>query len=595
MLLKASGITKAFGPKQVLKGVDLQIDEGDRIGLVGPNGTGKTTLLAILTGQLRPDTGEVERRTSRVAYLPQLHSFEEDLALNVVLSCDRRRAEIQEKLLALEQRMGCPEPEDDLNVLAQEYADLEQASHELGGEEQENKALELLLSVGLDDNCMRKKVTQLSGGERSKVMIARLLMTAEEADVLIMDEPTNHLDMQTVEWLENYLLKFPGAVLVVSHDRYFLDRVVKRVAEIEWGKLIHYKGNYTQFVEKKRLDHERARIEAEKNRRERDRQAKIAEEQHAAQWFQGTHKTRLKMLDRMEVIEKPREAKDLKLKIKAEERSGKELLRASDLSVKRGARTIISHVDLDLQAGDRLGIFGPNGAGKSTLLKALTGELPFDGELWMAPGASVGYFAQGQDHLDPNMTAEEVMLATLGGQERKRARALLALFMLRGTEVERKICTLSGGERARVALALLISQEQSLLLLDEPTNHLDIMARTAVEVALSEYEGTLVVVSHDRYLLDTVCTMVGEVRNGGITVMPGNYTDFKGMAARTKVVEEAGVYKVVAAFSDWAHGRKLKPGDKIAIAPSETEDYRWALDTGKLKKITGTELKHVEK
>jgi ATP-binding cassette subfamily F protein 3 len=595
MLLKASGVTKAFGPKQVLKGVDLQIDEGDRIGLVGPNGTGKTTLLAILTGKLRPDTGDVERRTNKVAYLPQLHSFEEDTSMNVVLSCDRRKAEIQEKLLALEQRMGCPEPDDDLNVLAQEYADLEQSVHELGGEEQEEKAMELLLSVGLDEGCMRKKVTQLSGGERSKVMIARLLMTAEEADVLIMDEPTNHLDMQTVEWLENYLLKYPGAVLVVSHDRYFLDRVVKRVAEIEWGKLIHYKGNYSQFVEKKRLDHERARIEAEKNRRERDRQAKIAEEQHAAQWFQGTHKTRLKMLERMEVIDKPREAKDLRLKIKAEERSGKELLRASDLAVKRGGKSIISHVDLDLQAGDRLGIFGPNGAGKSTLLKALAGELPFDGELWMAPGASVGYFAQGQDHLDPDQTAEDVMLATLGGQERKRARALLALFMLRGTEVERKISTLSGGERARVALAMLISQEQSLLLLDEPTNHLDIMARTAVEVALSEYEGTLIVVSHDRYLLDTVCTMVGEVRNGGVTVMPGNYTDFKGMAERKKVVEEAGVYKVVAAFSDWAHGRKLKPGDKIAIAPSETEDYRWALDTGKLKKVGGSELKHVDR
>ena len=595
MLLKASGITKAFGPKQVLKGVDLQIDEGDRIGLVGPNGTGKTTLLAILNGQLKPDTGDMERRTKKVAYLPQLHSLEEDTAMNVVLSCDRRRADIQEKLLAIEERMGCPEPDDDMNVLAQEYADLEQSTHELGGEEQADKAMELLLSVGLDDACMRKKVTQLSGGERSKVMIARLLMTAEEADVLIMDEPTNHLDMQTVEWLENYLLKYPGAVLVVSHDRYFLDRVVKKVAEIEWGKLIQYKGNYSMFVEKKRLDHERQRIEAEKNRRERDRQEKVAEEQHAAQWYQGTHKTRLKMLDRMEVIDKPREAKDLKLKIKAEERSGKELLRASDLTVKRNGKAIISHVDLELQAGDRLGIFGPNGAGKTTLLKALADELPYEGELWMAPGASVGYFAQGQDHLDPEMTAEDVMLANLGGQERKRARGLLALFMLRGTEVERKISTLSGGERARVALALMISQENSMLLLDEPTNHLDIMARTAVEVALSEYEGTLVVVSHDRYLLDSVCTMVGEVRNGSITVMPGNYSDFKGMADRRKVVEEAGVYKVVSAFSDWNKGRKLKPGDKIAIAPSEIEEYRWALDTGKLKRSTGTELKHVER
>jgi ATP-binding cassette subfamily F protein 3 len=595
MLLKASGISKSFGPKHVLKGIDLQIDEGDRIGLVGPNGTGKTTLLEIINGQLKPDTGEVDRRTEKVAYLPQLHSSEEDASMDVVLSCDRRRSAIQAKLLAIEDRMGRPEPHDDLNALAQEYADLEQSMHELGGEAQEEKAMELLLSVGLDEACMRKKVTQLSGGERSKVMIARLLMTAEEADVLIMDEPTNHLDMQTVEWLENYLLRFPGAVLVVSHDRYFLDRVVKRVAEIEWGRLIHYKGNYSQFVEKKRLDHERARIEAEKNRRERDRQARIAEEQHVAQWFQGTHKTRLKMLERMEVVEKPREAKDLRLKIKAEERSGKDLLRASDITVKRGGKVVVGHVGLELQVGDRLGVFGPNGAGKTTLLKALAGELPFDGELWTAPGASVGYFAQGQDHLDPEMTAEDVMLSTLGGQERKRARALLALFMLRGTEVERRIGTLSGGERARVALAMLISREHSLLLLDEPTNHLDIMARTAVEVALSEYEGTLVVVSHDRYLLDTVCTMVGEVRNGSITIMPGTYTDFKGAAERRKVVEEAGVYKVVAAFSDWAHGRKLKPGDKVAIAPSEIEEYRWALDTGKLRKAGGSENKHVER
>ncbi|MCK4300110.1 MAG: ABC-F family ATP-binding cassette domain-containing protein, partial [Planctomycetes bacterium] len=349
---------------------------------------------------------------------------------------------------------------------------------------------------------MGKRVSELSGGETTKVMLAKVLLRAGKQDLLVLDEPTSHLDIETVEWLEDHLLGLDCAQLIVSHDRYFLNDVVTRVIELEGGTLRGYTGNYTEFMEKRTLDVERRRKEAEKNRIERDRQARVADELHRRERFGTNHKTRKKMIDRMDVIEPPEKDDEIMLRIGVKGKSGKNMVLAKDLGVRRGRTEVIRDLNLNLLTGDKLGIFGPNGAGKTTLVKALLYELPCEGELWIAPGARIGYYAQGHDMLDNTLTSEQQLLKAMGEDERLMARKLLARLLLIGEDVERPIGTLSGGERARVALALLIADRRNFLILDEPTNYLDIHAKHAVESALSDYPGTLLIVTHDRYLMD---------------------------------------------------------------------------------------------
>jgi len=483
-----------------------------------------------------------------------------------------------------------------VNDVANEYANLQEEFMNADAFEDDTKVKDVLAKVGFSDANMQRKVADLSGGEKTKVMIARVLMQAEDADLLVLDEPTSHLDMDTIEWLENYLLKFPGAIVLVSHDRYFLDRTVTQVLEVEDGRVKQFSGNYTEYAKKKTMEVERQKIAAEKYQNEKARLENIAEEQHAREWYKSTHKTRMKMVERLEEVESPEERPELKFNVEVKERSGKNVIVAKDMSVMRGGKQILKDLDLELEVGDKLGVFGPNGSGKTTFIKMLLNEVPWKGDMWVAPGAVVGYFGQGHDLLDPELTPEEMMLETLGKDARGKARALLARFFLRNFEVDRPINTLSGGERARVALAILLAEKRNLLLLDEPTNYLDIQARQAVENALRDYPGSLIIVTHDRYLLDSVCNMVAEMRNGKLEVFNGTYSEYKGRRQEVKeVVEEAGVYRVVSGFTDWSTKTKYKEGDKVAIAQTELEKFRWAFDAGKLKKVAGTELKKVRK
>jgi ATP-binding cassette subfamily F protein 3 len=597
VLLRASGISKAFGPKEVLRSIDLQVNEGDRIGLVGRNGIGKTTLLRVLMGQIRPDLGEVTIRAQRTCYVPQIPDAEGSLrAVDAVMAAARESAYGSARIAELELILssGSIPPGVDLNEITKEYVELQNA----GAEEDEGpevRARELLAKLGMSQETQDSLVSKLSGGEVTKVMLARALVCADKADLLFLDEPTNHLDMQTTEWLEEYLLRTEAALMVVSHDRYFLDRVVTQVADLEEGKLRRYSGNYTAFVEKKALDLAKQQKAYDKYQVEKQRQLGIADEQHRRLRFSATHKTRLKMVDRMDAIDRPTERADIKVRIQAAERSGKNVILASGLMVTLGGRPVLRGIDLDIEVKDKLGIFGPNGSGKTTLLRAIVGEVRSEGELWVAPGAVIGYYSQGHDWLDSTLTAEQQLLASLGEGKRAEARAQLARLLITGRDAERPIATLSGGERARVALAQLLAEKRNLLVLDEPTNYLDIEARQAVEDALIDYEGTLIVVTHDRYLLDRVCGMVGEMHSGLLRVFSGNYTQMKGVRQADQMIEEAGVYKVLSGFTEWNSRRKFKQGDRITIAPSEMELFQWALDAGKLKRMSGSEVKKVER
>lgn len=595
MLLKAEGVGKAFGPKEVLKEVDIQIELGDRIGLVGRNGAGKTTLIKLLMGQIKPDLGTLTIRTSKICHLSQFvevdHSASVDSTVGFVseeVSPLRKRAAEIEEVMA-----SGGDSDTDWNAISSEYASIQEELARLSPQKTKGKAMDILEGFGMEHKA-QGKMGELSGGERTKVMLSRVLAQAEQSDLVFLDEPTSHLDIETVEWLEDQLLKLKGAVIIISHDRYFLDNVATRIIELENGRLTHYSGNYSVFMEKKALDRERLMQAHEKAVREKERQERIADELHNKYKFKSYHKTREKMAERVEVPDPPVQEKDLQVRIYALGKSGKNVITAKDLEVARGKRKVLDKLDLELEKGDKLGIFGPNGSGKTTLLKALQSKLPYLGELNVSPGVKIGYYAQEHDLLDPALTAEQQMKRTLG-QQATEARAILARLLLTGKDVERPISTLSGGERARLALAMLLAQHKNLLILDEPSNYLDIPSKEAVEEALREYTGSLIVVTHDRYLLDAVCTKVGELRAGKLNVFNGTYSEMKGRQKFSQGIEVAEVYKAVSGFKDWVSGVSYKAGDKVTIAKTELENFRWALDTGKLKKVGGTELKKVRK
>ncbi len=592
MLLKAQSIAKSFGPVKVLTDVSLQINEGDSIGLIGVNGAGKSTFLKILLGELKPDTGELIRNTERIGYLEQFAESSAEYTVRDVLGRPYGHIEnIKRRLREIEEMMVAG-GDIDWNALAEENAALEKqlAKSDMEDEENLKAALE---KVGLSADLMERTMDSLSGGERTKVMLSRIVVQADDCDLLVMDEPTSHLDINTVEWLEDYLLDTHCSVLVISHDRYFLDKIATRMLEIDHGKSREYKGNYSDFIMKKMLDLDRMEKEYRKYVSQKKKQEEIAQQLHRDQWFLTTHKTREKLIAKMEAKEKPEENREITVRIQAAHKSGKNVLTTKDLSVELGGKMILEHVDLDIHKGDKIGVFGSNGEGKSTLVKALLGQIPSKGELWVAPGAKIGYYSQHHERLDMKLTAEEQLLMVIGKERRADARQMLARFLLIGEDVERPISTLSGGQRARVAMCLLLLDETNLLVLDEPTNYLDIPAKHAVEEALTEYDGTIITVTHDRYFLDTVCTKMIEVKDHRAVMHTGTYSELKGRPNVKEVVMDADEYRVLAPFTNWVTGRKFAKGDRVLITPAEEKSYEWALNQGKLKKTGGRQRKKV--
>ena len=585
MLLKAQSVSKSFGPVKVLEDVSLQINKGDRIGIVGANGAGKSTFLKILMGMETPDTGEITRRTNKIGYMEQFAEASENMTVREVLrkpygmteEIVRRMREIEEIMIA--------GGDIDWNALAEENAMLESqmAKFDLELEDNINKILD---QVGFPRGMMDRQMSSLSGGERSKVMIARLTVQTDDCDILIMDEPTSHLDISTVEWMERSILSAGCAVVVISHDRYFLDRISQRIMEIENGKSREYKGNYSAFVEKKNMEIERAMKEYERYTDQKKKQEAIANQMfHDQRRYMSDYKTRLMMISKIEEKERPDDKKEISMKIQAAHKSGKNVLIANNVSVDMGGRTILSGINLDIQKGDKIGIFGANGAGKTTLVNALLGKTPSDGELWLAPGAKVGYYSQHHEALDLDLTAEEQMLMVIGKDRKADARNMLARFLLTGDIVTNKMSTLSGGQRAKVALCLLLHEATNMLVLDEPTNYLDIDSKHVLEGALAEYDGVVLTITHDRYFLDNVCNKVAEVANGKVTVHNGNYTDLKGEPVIEKRQEKGETYRVLAPFTNWVDRKKYVKGDKVTVTSDEWKGFENAFNQGKLKKI----------
>jgi ATP-binding cassette subfamily F protein 3 len=592
MLLKAQSIAKSFGPSKVLEDVSLQINDGDSVGLIGVNGAGKSTFLKILLGEMDPDTGEIIRNTAKIGYLPQFAESSSKVTVRDVLGRPYGHIErIKDRMRVIEDNMSSGNITD-WNATAEEYSELESSLNSSAADD-ERRILAAIKEVGLSDNIMDRTMDALSGGERTKIMLTRVLVQAEECDLLVLDEPTSHLDIGTVEFMEDFLLRSGCALIVISHDRYFLDKIVTRVSEIAHGKSREYKGNYSDFITKKTIDVERMEKEYRRYSSQKRTQEEIAEELHKDQWYSAVHKTREKLISKMEVKEKPEEVKSITVRIQAAGKSGKNVITAKDLSIDLGGRNILSGIELDIMKGDRIGIFGANGEGKSTLIKALIGEIPSEGELWIAPGAKIGYYSQNHEGLDLFLTAEEQLIQAIGSERRSEARGMLARLLLRGEDVEKPISTLSGGQRARVALSMLLLKETNVLVLDEPTNYLDIPSRHAVESALNDYGGTLVTVTHDRYFLDSVCTSTIEVKDGLIKKSAGTYSERKGVKNIREIVMDADEYRVVSPFKNWTNGRKFAKGDRVLITPAELESFQWAIDQDKIKRTGGSQRKKV--
>ena len=585
MLLKAQSVSRAFGPVKVLEDVSLQINEGDRIALVGPNGAGKSTFLKILLGEETADTGEITRRTDRIGYMGQFGDYPEgSLVRDILLGSYGYADSIKRRMEDIDVQMAAG-GDLDWNALAEETAELEGKLSKFESEI-EGKVLGVFAKIGVGKDMMGRRMDSLSGGERVKVLLTKLVVQTEDCDLIIMDEPTSHLDISTVEWMEKAINSSECAVLVVSHDRYFLDRIALRTVEIENGRSREYKGNYSAYVEKKNLDYERASKEYEKYVAQKRKQEAIAEQMfHDQRRYMSDYKTRLMMVSKIERKERPEDTKDITVKIQAAHKSGKNVLITEGLSVSYGDRTVLKGVDLDIQKGDKLGIFGPNGAGKSTLLKAILGEIPSKGELWLAPGAKTGYYSQNHENLDPDLTAEEQMLQIIGQDRKADARNMLARFLLFGDDVTRKVSTLSGGQRARLSLCMLLHGETNLLILDEPTNYMDIRSKHIIEQALAEYDGVVITVTHDRFFLDNVCNKVAEVSGGSVKVYNGNYTDLKGKPAPVKKQSKGVTYRVLSPFTNWVTGTKYAKGDKVTVAEEDMKGFETAMNQGKLRKV----------
>lgn len=548
-ILTAQNVSKSFAAEEVFSGISVQVPHNARIALVGPNGAGKTTLINILIGRDAPTDGSVQtKRGLTMGYLPQrpeLHG--EHTIWEEMLTAIQPLLETEARLQELEHQLADPAYEDQHDDILERYGRLQQKFEEAGGYTYEYDIKRVLHGLSFDIEDFDHPIAQLSGGQKTRVFLARLLI--EQPDLLVLDEPTNHLDIQAVEWLEGYLKGLPSALLMVSHDRYFMDKVANTIWELDYGELETYNGNYSHYVNQREERYERLLKEFEAQqafiKKEQDYIQRNIAGQNTAQ-----AKGRRRRLERMMegstrldanttdwLIKAPNRRKPMKIAMNAEGRTGNEVLRVNDLQV--GYDAPLFDVDeIVLLRQEVAAIIGPNGAGKSTFLKTILEKLPaLGGKYKWGSNVKIGYFAQAHETLNENNTILDELL-TVKNLQISEARSYLAAYLFTGDDVYRTISTLSGGERGRVALAKLALAGTNVLLLDEPTNHLDIPAQEVLQTVLADYEGTILLVSHDRYIIDALATQIWHITHGNMTIFKGSYAEYVADREATATIPE---------------------------------------------------------
>ena len=566
MTLRLAGISRAFGGRTLFAGVDLEVRAGDRIALVGANGVGKTTLLRIAAGVEPPDGGERGcSRGTRVALLrqeidPARPGSVQEEAATAFAHLDALEAELRELETRIAGAHGDVPP-----ALAERYDALHTRLASEGGFSRESRVERVLEGLGFDAAARARPLASFSGGWLMRVELAKLLL--QDPEVLLLDEPTNHLDLPSLEWFDETLAAFRGGVVLVSHDRAFLRRHAARVAELANGRLTLFPGGWDFYL----AERERRREQAEADRRAQDR--KVAETERFIERFRYKAskarqvQSRVKALDKLERVEAPAAtARRMRLAIPEPTRAGAVPLELIGVHKAYGEQVVYRGVSLQVRRGEKLALVGPNGAGKSTLLRLLAGVLPFEsGERKVGHQVQVAFYAQHQlDALDPRCTVLEELERGAALEDQPRLRGHLGAFLFPGDDVQKKVSVLSGGEKARLALAKLLLRPSNVLVLDEPTNHLDVSACEVLESALADYKGTLVVISHDRAFLNAVATRVIEVRGGALREFLGNYDDY----LRRVTAEEA------PAPAKSADRSRSKPGSPGRAASGASEDKR---------------------
>ena len=535
IVISANQLTKLYGTDEILTDVSFHINAGDRVGIVGTNGAGKSTLLNILSGELPCDSGNFYISSDlKIGYFRQNDLFtsektvyEEMLSIfSHLIRMESDMTELSDRIAALSQQEG---REAEVEKLLAEYDRISESYRLQNGYGYKSEIAGVLNSMAFPPSFFDKKTSSLSGGERTRLALAALLL--KKPDILFLDEPTNHLDIGTLKWLEQYLRAYQGTIVIVSHDRYFLDHTVSRIFEIENNRLNVYEGNYTYYAGEKKV-----RLVSELRAYEKQ-QSEIRRQEEMVRRFKerGTEKlakrakSREKMLERMEAPEKPVvSSARMKIEFKESSKSGNDTLQAFEISKSYGSgeqkRTLFSNVSFDIKRGERICIIGPNGTGKTTLLRMIMSEIPpTSGHIKIGHNIVFGYYDQEQTMLNENSTVLEEMRDAYSLYSDTQLRGLLGRFLFRNDDVFKTVSSLSGGERARLALLKLMLSGANVLILDEPTNHLDIASKEVFEDALVDFPGTSVIVSHDRYLLNKVPTSIYELNRDGVTVYPGNY------------------------------------------------------------------------
>ena len=571
MLFRLSDVQKSYGAQDVLRGASLQINPGEHVGLVGRNGAGKTTVFRLVSAEEAPDSGDVVRaRGVRLGLLAQHIHFEAGTTVHEsALAAFGHLQQIEHEMHELEHRMA--EVGADLEKVLERYSDLQHEFEREGGFEYGAKAEAILQGLGFDRETWSLETEKLSGGQQNRLGLARLLLA--EPDVLLLDEPTNHLDVAAVEWLEEFLQTYASAYVIISHDRYFLDRACARIIELENGRAASYTGNYSAFLVEREERREAQQRAYENQRQMIDKTEEFIRRNLAGQKTKQakSRRTMLAKLERVEAVRADRSSGDFRLQ--AIERTGNHVLTVNETAVGYADKVLASDISFILRRGECLGIIGPNGSGKTTFLKTILGKIePLAGEVRWGTKVQIGYYAQQLDDLDDrNEIIMELRRVAPASATAGELRSFLGKFHFSGDDVYKHVADLSGGEKGRLALAKLIYSRVNVLVLDEPTNHLDIPSREALEEALGAYEGTIITISHDRYFLDRVATQILALDGaGGAEHYDGDYTE----------------------YHDWKAGRASGGISKASlVVPNPDAETKW--QTGPAKEVVATRTKPV--
>lgn len=531
IVLACDRITKSFGVDIILNQITFSVNEGSRLGVVGGNGAGKTTLFNIIAGEMSPDSGEIYKlRDTTMAYLPQnTVLMSEKTIWDELMEVFRPLLDMEETLRQMEAKMAdyISMDEGEYTRLLNEYSRLQETFDRQGGYSYESFIRGVLVGLGFSPEEFDSPIDHLSGGQKTRVALAKVLL--EKPSLLLLDEPTNHLDLDAMQWLEEYLQSYPGTIMVISHDRYFLDALCDHILEVENKTARLYSGNYSSYVDQK------AQWIAQREREYKAQQREIARQEEIIERYRSFNReksiraaeSRQKRLDKMERVEKVYHGDQISFSFDIDRQSGRDVLAVDSLSKAFGDNRLFEDISFNIRLGDRVALIGPNGCGKSTLFKIILGKIPpSSGTVKTGTGVEIGYYDQELQSLDPNNTVLEELWRDFPHMRETEIRNALAARLFRGDSVYKSVGSLSGGEKGHLLLTKLVLANNNFLLLDEPTNHLDMPSREELERALLEFPGTILMISHDRYFLNKLANRVIAMESGGITEYLGNYDDY---------------------------------------------------------------------